>query len=115
MKLRQLKPAQRYRKSKSKGHRRAMWRRAHGKCWYCGKCIGKKDFILEHQEPFARGGADSSRNIVISCQPCDRMKGSMNVEEFRAHVATKMRAERPVAFYGEKLSGDVHPWRGTPT
>lgn len=98
MKLRQLKPAQRRRKTKSKGTRLSLWKRIHGKCWYCGKQVGKKEFRLDHQEPFSRGGADSKRNLVVSCGDCDKSKGAKTLHEFRA---TFPLGDATV-FYGER-------------
>ena len=72
MKIRQLLPSQRNRKSKNRTKRREIWKRAHGLCWYCGVKTDKKDFVLDHQEPFSKGGADSRRNLVVACTGCDR-------------------------------------------
>lgn len=96
MKLRQFMEGQRKnRKSLSQTNRMKLWKQAHGRCWYCGGDTPKTFFVLEHVEPFSRGGADSKRNLVVSCWQCDREKGAMNLEEFRAH-------RNHVEFYGEK-------------
>lgn len=95
MKLRQFTASQRNRKSLNKERRLALWKQAHGRCWYCGGEIPKTWFVLEHVEPFSRGGADGQRNLVVSCHPCDKAKGAMNLEEFRS----KRGVEK---FYGEE-------------
>ena len=66
-----------------------------------GKSIGKKDFHLDHQEPFSRGGADSNRNLVIACNRCDQEKGAMTLEEYRAFLVNRHRGT-VVVFHGEK-------------
>lgn len=108
MKLRQLKPSQRYRKSLSKERRRAIWQQAHGKCWYCGGKTGKKEFVLDHQDPFSRGGADSKRNLVVACAGCDREKGSLGVDEYRA-LKRRELGEPDFLFYGEQAGGSPRP------
>lgn len=96
MKLRQFMEGQRKnRKSLSQTNRMNLWKQAHGRCWYCGEETAKTFFVLEHVEPFSRGGADSKRNLVVSCHPCDRAKGAKNLEEFRAQRGG-------LEFYGEK-------------
>lgn len=95
MKLRQFMEGQRKnRKSLSQTHRMNMWKQCHGRCWYCGCDTPKTCFILEHVQPFSRGGADSKRNLVVSCWQCDREKGAKTLEEFRAK-------RNGMTFYGE--------------
>lgn len=96
MKLRQYEPCQRYRKKKNRAQREQLWRRCHGRCWYCGKSVGRKAFRLDHQEPFSKGGADSNRNLVVACANCDGEKGAMGVEEYRLKRGG-------VQFYGETI------------
>lgn len=95
MNLPRYQPRQRQRKRKGDTERKELWRRAHGRCWYCGSSVKRKEFRLEHQEPFSKGGADSNRNLVVSCAKCDGEKGSMGVEEYRLKLGG-------VQFYGEQ-------------
>jgi 5-methylcytosine-specific restriction endonuclease McrA len=106
MKLRQLEPSQRYRKSKNKNFRVSLWQRTHGRCWYCGVKIKYKDLILEHQEPFSKGGADSKRNLVPACAPCDKLKGARSLEEFRDFIQAKAGTKQAVRFHGEAAKGE---------
>lgn len=94
MLLRQFLDGSRNRKSLSREKRQALWKQAHGQCWYCGVAVPKTAFILEHVNPRSRGGANSQGNLVVSCWGCDREKGTMNLEEFRAHRGV-------VTFHGE--------------
>jgi 5-methylcytosine-specific restriction endonuclease McrA len=72
-----------------------LWKRAHGKCWYCGRSVGRNGFALDHQQPFSKGGLDTVKNLVVACHPCDRRKRDLTVAEFRA-------LEQVPAFYGER-------------
>ena len=85
---------QRRRKRKNDTQRKELWRRCHGRCWYCGAQTKHKEFHLDHQEPFSKGGADSNRNLVVACAKCDSEKGAMAVEEYRVKLGG-------VQFYGE--------------
>lgn len=96
MKLREFDTAARRRKSFNKQKRLVLWKRAHGLCWYCGEVVPKTWFVLEHVEPLSRGGANGTSNLVVACCPCDKEKGKMNLEEFRAHRGV-------ILFYGETL------------
>lgn len=59
--------------------------------------------MLEHVEPFSRGGADSKRNLVVSCWQCDRDKGGKNLEEFRKrHGGGLFYGERPKPSVGQR-------------
>lgn len=100
MKLRQISPAQRYRKNKNKGFRMGLWQRMHGRCWYCGAKIKFKEMILDHQEPFSKGGADSKRNLAPSCSPCDREKGARTLDEYRT-LKRAQKGDQGFCFYGE--------------
>jgi len=116
MKLRHLEPSQRFRKSKSKGWRKEAYRRAHGLCWYCGHRVKLRDFRLDHQEPFSLGGADSKRNLVVSCHRCDLMKGALTVEAFRAKLLRRLGADAKIVFHGEcgrrRDDDGIFNWRG---
>ena len=83
------------RQSLSKEKRIAKWSRANGKCWYCGEDVPKTAFVLDHTEPRSRGGSNAQFNLVVSCWTCDREKGAMNLDEFRAH-------RNVLQFHGEK-------------
>lgn len=57
----------------------------HGyRCFYCRERFTFDKLEREHKTPIARGGANRSSNIVPSCKPCNRRKGTQTAEEFRA-------------------------------
>lgn len=49
-------------------------------CVYCG---GKADTV-DHIVPVAKGGGRRNSNLAASCYECNKAKGVMTVEEFRA-------------------------------
>lgn len=44
-----------------------------GKCWWCGKKVGKK-YHVDHRTPLARGGSDAPENLCITCPSCNMSK-----------------------------------------
>jgi len=46
------------------------------KCYYCRTSLVNRRINVEHVTPLSRGGQTSSRNMVISCAPCNKDKGS---------------------------------------
>jgi 5-methylcytosine-specific restriction endonuclease McrA len=66
-------------------------------CFYCGERPGWQD---EHKIPRARGGRDHPSNIVPACRTCNRRKGIMTIEEYRASIEAVSGAAH--AFAGER-------------
>ena len=53
-------------------------------CPFCkaGLSIGK--FAVDHKNPISRGGSALLANCWLTCQPCNRAKGDLTVDEFSA-------------------------------
>lgn len=49
-------------------------------CFYCGCEEGP--FEIDHVFPWSRGGGHTFENLVVSCRPCNRSKGSKTIEEW---------------------------------
>ncbi|WP_438037230.1 HNH endonuclease [Sorangium sp. So ce204] len=49
-----------------------VWNRDGGQCVHCGS---KTDLEFDHIVPAARGGSNTSRNIQLLCEACNRNKG----------------------------------------
>jgi HNH endonuclease len=50
-----------------------VWRRDGGKCV---KCSSREKLEYDHIIPVSRGGSNTSRNIELLCESCNRSKGS---------------------------------------
>jgi HNH endonuclease len=53
--------------------RHEVWRRDRGSCVECGS-RGRLEF--DHIIPVSRGGSNTTRNIELRCEPCNRRKGA---------------------------------------
>jgi 5-methylcytosine-specific restriction endonuclease McrA len=51
-----------------------------GRCAYCS-CDPQRP-VIEHVVPICRGGRTTLENIVPSCNPCNRRKGTKSLDEF---------------------------------
>lgn len=56
-----------------------------GRCWYCGSPAK----TLDHIVPRSLGGKDNLDNLVPCCKPCNSMKITKSVEEFRELMRKK--------------------------
>jgi 5-methylcytosine-specific restriction endonuclease McrA len=58
----------------------AKWDRA---CAYCG--AQNVPLQVEHIVSRARGGTDRVSNLALACEPCNRKKGTQDIQEFLIH------------------------------
>ncbi len=59
--------------SYTEGDIKAQYTRQKGKCFWCGKRVGK-DYHVDHVVPLSRGGSNWPENLVISCATCNLQK-----------------------------------------
>lgn len=74
----------------SKKQRARILAKSYGSCVYCGfdeNFLGAKHEI-DHFVPVSRGGTNAHSNLVAACKSCNREKGDMLVEEYRAFLAS---------------------------
>lgn len=76
--------------------RKAVLARDEWRCQYCGMEAG--GLTVDHVVPRSRGGESAWENIVASCAPCNRRKGSRLPREARMHPRTKPRAPESTIF-----------------
>ena len=77
--------------------RKAVLARDSYTCQYCGR-ESPAGLTVDHVIPRSRGGQSEWENIVASCAPCNRKKGSRLPREARMHPATRPRAPGPTVF-----------------
>jgi HNH endonuclease len=53
--------------------RHEVWRRDCGSCVECGS---RARLEFDHIVPVSRGGSNTTRNIELRCEPCNRRKGA---------------------------------------
>jgi len=63
----------------ARAHLRAEWNNA---CAYCGAT--GVPLNIEHVRARSRGGSSRVSNLVVSCSPCNKAKGSRSIESFLA-------------------------------
>ena len=68
--------------------KREIFERDDYKCHYCrfpsspDRASGELD--IEHKNPQIRGGSDTKRNLVTSCNGCNNQKGSKTAAQYKA-------------------------------
>jgi hypothetical protein len=63
---------------------RALFRRDHHMCLYCGHEFHRGHLTRDHVQPVSRGGANAWANCVTACRICNNRKGNRTPEE--AHM-----------------------------
>ena len=85
--VRFLKPVPR--KKAVKFSRQNVYLRDQGKCQYCGSRVPRSDFTYEHVIPRAQGGTTCWENVVVSCVPCNQMKGGRTPEQAKMRLLSR--------------------------
>lgn len=70
-----------YRKTRIKFTRRALYRRDNYKCQYCGDAFTAAELTFDHVIPVSRGGKTTWDNIVACCVRCNRKKANKTPAE----------------------------------
>lgn len=92
--------------------RNNVFERDKNTCQYCGKHFDRKDLNIDHVVPRQRGGRTTWTNVVCSCVPCNRRKGSRTPEEARMYLIRAPRKPkwRPFVEITFHQPAD-HSWR----
>lgn len=61
--------------------RRELYHRDGGLCMYCGIRLSFSHMQIEHVIPRSKGGAHSWRNVVATCEGCNRYKDDRTPEQ----------------------------------
>jgi 5-methylcytosine-specific restriction endonuclease McrA len=55
-------------------------------CYYCGRAITADNSHLDHVISMAKGGHNIVDNLRFTCHSCNRAKGPLNGDEFKAEL-----------------------------
>lgn len=55
----------------------ALWSRNEHTCHYCRTPMEWRSATVDHIKPKCCGGLDNIDNVVLSCQPCNALRGNM--------------------------------------
>ena len=53
-------------------------------CPYCGEPLRGSNLSLDHRTPLARGGTMDLENYDATCRRCNKRKGQLTADEYRA-------------------------------
>ena len=62
------------RRASYKSQRLRMWKKTPS-CHWCARTLVFSQSTVDHIIPLARGGANTTDNLVLSCQPCNHGRG----------------------------------------
>lgn len=84
--------------------RNDLFDKQEGRCAYCDVPMtmlrGPDLCTIEHVIPIAAGGTSERRNLVAACHQCNRLKGSLSVDQIRRLLS---RIERLTAIAEEAV------------
>ncbi len=61
-------------------------------CAYCGLMMRPSRLTFDHVRSLARGGTNEVANLVLSCAPCNRIKGAKPLDRLDIPHARRLRA-----------------------
>lgn len=53
-----------------------VYLRDKGTCYMCGKNVSENIFELDHLIPVSRNGNNAETNLSVTCQKCNRSRGT---------------------------------------
>jgi len=82
---------------------RYIFEKTNGYCIYCGKKLswinygnsnGKGGWEVDHSRSKSKGGTDHLNNLVPSCIPCNRNKGTLTKSQYQKQF--EQESEEPI-------------------
>jgi HNH endonuclease len=64
-------------------YREDLVREQDRRCAYCFCDISMADATFDHINPKSNGGRDRKENGCAACEPCNKLKGRMSVNQFK--------------------------------
>lgn len=92
--------------------RRAIYKRDHFTCQFCGSQPGPEELTIDHVQPRSRGGISSWENCVLACIECNKRKANRTPAE--AGMKLRHVPKRPnfMPIFGSRTSGQFpKSWR----
>lgn len=77
----------------------AVYHRDNHRCVFCGVQLPAPKLTLDHVRPRSKGGETSFTNCVAACEPCNRKKSNLSVEE----AGMKLRYQPYIPDWSPKL------------
>lgn len=73
-----------------------IWGMTSGRCWYCSRHLNPfTNLHFDHVIPISRGGSNDVTNFVPCCAPCNTLKGTKSLDEWKlAFNGDEYRLER---------------------
>lgn len=66
--------------------------------WACQYCGSGSSLTIDHVVPRSKGGAHEWTNVVASCWPCNKRKGSALPREVGMRLRRRPKAPQPLVF-----------------
>ena len=60
----------------------------HSQCEYCYEPMTYRTATADHVKPRKDSGLDRKENLVAACEPCNKAKGHMSVNQFKKLIKT---------------------------
>jgi 5-methylcytosine-specific restriction endonuclease McrA len=76
--------------------RQLIWAMSNGQCFYCGRELTQKTFVVDHVDGMAVP-QNVWTNLVVACRYCNSSKGIRHVDDFLA------RKYPQAALFGVKM------------
>ena len=88
-----------------------VYRQTHGHCAYCGALLKLKNMAVSYIVPLSLGGDNALHNMLPSCRPCFRFRGSLEILQFKDSVreAIKKNEKLRKRFAGVTLFNNRNP------
>ena len=85
------------------------------RCGYCMATIRAGELSIDHQTPRSLGGPSTQDNLMISCDRCNRLKGSMTAAGYRCLLEAlwKMSSHDAASVTRRLLSIQQRGWKRT--
>lgn len=68
--------------------RAAAYKAQDGRCIYCFEPMRSTEATADHIHPQSKHGLTRPDNIVVACEACNRLKGSIGATKFRRLIKT---------------------------